>query len=263
MTEQELMLTAILNCKRIDLYADPKPLNPSDHLKLQHMQARRFQGEPLQYILGFTEFCGYKIFVDSSVLIPRPETELLVEWVLEELKGHSSRTCRILDLATGSGNIGISLAKEVPFCEVVGVDVSPAALKIAEKNIHYHGLKGRMKCVEEDLALYLERAFHLKIKFDVIISNPPYISSALLKTLPKDVQQEPLIALNGGEDGLDFYRSILRWAKRLLNPNGFIIMEMGDGQSEAIASIARSAGQFNQISFRNDYVGTPRMIMAK
>ncbi len=255
MTEQELMLTSLLDCERINLYVDRKPLGASDQNRFEQMRKRREQGEPLQYILGCCEFFGMKFFVDNRVLVPRPETELLVEEVLKRMD--KQKSLNILDLGTGSGNIAISLAKFLPRSQVTAVDVSWDALKLSKDNARFHALDDKINFVHQDMAVYLQG--QEEKLFDIIVSNPPYIARSKLNSLPKDVQQEPKIALDGGEDGLDFYKIIIAHAGRFLKDGGFLFLEIGDGQRAAVEQIFRDHPICQNVEFFKDYSGGDRV----
>ncbi len=259
MTEKELMLTALLECDRADLCLDPKPLSDSDQKRLDEMHGRRQKGEPLQYILGCCEFFGIKLFVDHRVLIPRPETELLVEEVLKRVD--KNKSLKILDLGTGSGNIAVSLAKFLPRSQVTALDVSLEALKLAQDNAHFHSLRDKINFICQDMNVYLaqgqERAF------DLIVSNPPYIAKGKLKDLPLDVQQEPKLALDGGENGLDFYKTIIPQAARLLKQGGSLFLEIGEDQRKDIENIFSEYHFYQNIEFLKDYCSRDRMIVAQ
>lgn len=259
MTEKEIMLTALLECDRADLYVDPKPLSISDQKRLQEMQGRRQSAEPLQYILGYCEFFGIKLFVDQRVLIPRPETELLVEEVLKKMDRH--KPLNILDMGTGSGNIAISLAKFLPHAQVTALDISSEALKLAQDNAHFHSLHDKINFIGQDMGVYLAQG--QERFFDLIVSNPPYIAQGKLKDLPEDVGHEPKIALNGGKDGLDFYKIIIPQAARLLKEEGFLFLEMGEEQKKAIENIFEECNFYQNIEFLKDYCGRDRMVVAQ
>ena len=259
MTEKELMLTALLECGRADLYAGSKPLTQANQKRLDEMSRRRQKGEPLQYILESCEFFGIKLFVDQRVLIPRPETELLVEEVLKKANG-LGESLNILDLGTGSGNIAISLAKFLPHSQVTALDISQEALKLAEDNAHFHSLHDRIKFIGQDMAVYLTQE---EEPFDVIVSNPPYIARGELKNLPEDVQREPKIALDGGKEGLDFYKVIIPKAVRLLKHNGFLLLEIGEDQRNEIENIFNECDCYQNIEFLKDYCGRDRITAAQ
>jgi release factor glutamine methyltransferase len=227
---------------------------------------RRAKGEPLQYITGCVEFYGLKIYVGKGVLIPRPETELLVEETIKILYSrttHDASRITILDLCTGSGCIAIALAKHFPDSIVYGIDKSDAAIEYAVRNANennvrnVHFIKGDLFSISRDSPMF---AAHY---FDCIVSNPPYIKTADIQGLQREIKDyEPVEALDGGEDGLNFYRKILNRAGDYLNERGVIILEIGFGQADDVLLIARSAG-FSDIRFIEDYAGIKRVCVIR
>lgn len=227
-------------------------LDPSVIDSFKSLAEKRLSRIPLQYLLGEAPFYGRMFRVDSRVLIPRPETELLCEWALELLKDHSSP--RILDLCCGSGCIGITLKAELPSASVTLSDISPDALELAAENASLLGA---------DVALCrsdLLEAFS-GTSFDLIISNPPYIPSADYDTLQEEVLREPRLALDGGKDGLSVYRRIVREAFPRLSPGGFLLMELGIGEDEAVSALLSDYG-YESIQIREDLSGIRRMILS-
>ncbi len=266
MTEREQMLMSVLDCRRIDLFVDPKRLTPSQEDSFDRMKSRRETGEPLQYIIGHCEFMGIKIFVDPRALIPRPETELLTAAAIERLEKQSPRKpFRILDLGTGSGNIAIALAQNIENGRVMTVDICPQALKLAKENARFNRVDHKIDFYCEDMISFLQRWPDTNAPFDLIISNPPYIARAKILQLPADVRQEPWLALDGGEDGLNFYRAIIAGADRLLTDHGFLCMEIGDGQADAIQKIFEDHPRdtYDQICFKEDDTMTKRVVIAQ
>lgn len=261
MNERELILTAIKNCDRTSLYADPKPLTAEELQKYNHILEQRIAGEPLQYLLGFTEFMGLKLYVNRTVLIPRPETEILVDVAYQKInKQFAGRDLRILDLGTGSGNIAIALAHLLDRVEITTVDVSYEALSVARSNAKFHGVYDKINFVCCDMGKFLETTNQ---EFDVILSNPPYIARNEIQELPIDVQREPHLALDGGEEGLDFYKKIITSGLKRLNKDGFCLMEMGDDQSEKIQTILEKETSGFDIKFFEDYRGIKRIAEIK
>ncbi len=219
----ELLLAHLLKKRRLDLYLEfERELDAVTLEKLREMVRRRASGEPLQYITGEADFFGMKFAVDRRVLIPRPETELLVETAMGRLKG----VVRVVDLCTGSGCIAVTLAKKLEG-EVYATDVSAEALAVAEENAKRHEIEKKIRFLRGDLLEILPDS----LAADAIVSNPPYIASGDWARLPKEVREfEPVQALVAGEDGLDFYRRIVGNARRFLLPEGFLCLELGDGQ---------------------------------
>jgi release factor glutamine methyltransferase len=209
---------------------------------------------PIQYITGKAEFCGIDFAVDERVLIPRPETEHLVEKVIE-LARVCGRDPRILDLCTGSGNIAITLTKALTNCRIVASDISEDALDVARSNAAKNGVSDRIEFVKSDLFTNVEGLF------DIIASNPPYIASSDFDTLQKEVLREPRIALDGGDDGLLFYRNILRTSMLHLKPDGHIVFEIGFGQLSGIRQIINNIGQFNVAEVIKDWRGIDRIVV--
>jgi release factor glutamine methyltransferase len=229
---------------------------------------------PIQYIIGHAEFCGLDLRVDERVLIPRPETELLVEAALDLLRRtpYSVRRTRVLDLCTGSGNIAISIAramdgkldpepaegltKRASICTIVASDISDGSLDVARDNAMRHGLDGSILFVKSDLFDDIDG------RFDIIISNPPYIAGPEFAGLQKEVLKEPRAALYGGEDGLDFYRRIASGAPAHLARGGRLIMEIGYGQRGMVVAIAEGAG-FEVVEVVKDQAGIDRVVVAR
>ncbi len=258
MTEKELMLTSILDCRRTDLYVDAPTLTRRQEGRLAEMQQRRQGGEPLQYILNECEFMGLSLAVDPRVLIPRPETELLVEKVIEKAKGITRRPLEICDIGTGSGNIAISLAKYVEDSFVTAVDVSRDALLLAQQNAQRHGVDHKIKFIHEDMMTFLSSE---KPSYDVIVSNPPYIPADQMNRLPLDVQKEPWMALDGGPGGMDYYRMIIAKGAQHLKHGGFLILEIGDGQRAEIEALFQQNPEYSGFNFFKDYRGTDRIVV--
>ena len=215
---------------------------------------------PLQYLTKTQEFMGLDFYVNENVLIPRSDTEILVEEVLKNID--KSKKVRILDMCTGSGIIGISLAKICDNVEVVCVDKSDMALEVAFENAKFHGVANRIDFICSDMFCELFDLCNMKdVKFDIIVSNPPYIETETIKTLNKDVQKEPLMALDGGEDGLDFYRIIADNAWNFLNENGQVFLEIGYNQGESVMALFKE--KFNNVSCVKDLAGLDRVVIAR
>lgn len=186
------------------------------------------QGKPLQYITNHQGFMGLDFYVDENVLIPQPDTEILVEAAIKIAK----EKMQILDLCTGSGCIGIALAKYLKNAQITLADISKKALEVARKNAIHHQVEDKIELIESNLFENLENK-----KFDLIISNPPYIRTSVIPTLSKEVRKEPYIALNGGEDGLFFYREILKQGHLYLKSEGYLLLEIGYDQAEEIIKL--------------------------
>ncbi|HLF18042.1 MAG TPA: peptide chain release factor N(5)-glutamine methyltransferase [Candidatus Omnitrophota bacterium] len=259
MTEEEQMLMEVLKCRRVDLYLEKRGLTDEQKQLFEQMQSRRIHGEPLQYIIGHADFMGFKLFVDARVLIPRPETELMVESAVDIMnKMYGGKTLTVLDLGTGSGNIAIALAKHFPDCLITALDISRDALDVARRNAHFHRVFERIKFSNEDMSYFLQQPLKEEQKFDLVISNPPYIPTDYLSRLPKEVQKEPWLALEGGEDGLDYVRYLLAFTPNVMRESGKLIFEIWDGQSELVYKLNEYFRRFRHIEFGRDYVKTNR-----
>ncbi len=220
---------------------------------------RRLAGEPVAYITGSWEFYGMEFTVTPDVLIPRMDTEVLVDAVKESLTGQKMNA-RVLDLCCGSGCIVCAIAKELPATRAIAVDISPSALQICRENVARHRLNSRVLCMQADALGMPPAGIGL---FDIIVSNPPYIPSSEILTLDPSVRDhEPVWALDGGEDGLKFYRGIIRYWKNALKPGGLLFMEVGEGQAEAVSDMLLSA-EFDETKIRNDSAGTERVVIGK
>lgn len=212
--------------------------------------------EPIQYILKKQEFMGFDFYVDKNVLIPQPDTENLVEEVINITEKNNLKQPKILDMCTGSGAIAISLAKLIKGAIVYGADISEEALKIAENNSVSN--QANVLFMKSDMFKNIFKGF----RFNIIASNPPYIETETIKNLDKEVQNEPHIALDGGEDGLKFYREIAENSKHFLEENGFLALEIGYNQKEKVEEILKK-NEFRNIYFRKDLAGNNRVIIAQ
>jgi len=212
-------------------------------------------GKPLQYITQKQEFMGIDFFVNEDVLIPQPDTEILVETVLDICKKYDKQSLRILDLCTGSGAIAISLSK-ILNTQVFASDVSIKALKVAEKNNVLNNSK--VEFIESNSFEQINGE-----KFDIIVSNPPYIKNEEIKLLSKQVQNEPYIALSGGEDGLDFYRKIIDEAYKHINKNGYLCLEIGYDQKEDLIKLIKQNENYEYENCIKDLSNNDRCIIAK
>jgi release factor glutamine methyltransferase len=220
---------------------------------------RRISGEPLQYILGSTEFMGLEFKVDPRALIPRPETEILVSTALEKLNSRGQvLPHKILDLGTGSGCIAVAIAKLLPQALIWATDISAGALQLAKENADKHRVK--IKFLRSDIFKGLSKD---QAKFDLIISNPPYISREDFYGLAKEISFEPVLALAGGVDGLNFYRRIINQATGHLKEGGFLILEMGLGQRRSIENILKKSKNFEIIEVIKDYNHIERVLVLR
>ncbi|MDR3364659.1 MAG: peptide chain release factor N(5)-glutamine methyltransferase [Clostridiales Family XIII bacterium] len=221
---------------------------------------RRAAGEPLQYIMGEQVFMGHRFFVDPSVLIPRPETEALAEKAIAYLKTHESAKA-VLDLCTGSGALAVSLAKACPGFKYTAADISAQALGVAKQNAAKLGVSGRIEFMQSDLFGALKRGAFGK-KYGLIVTNPPYIRTGELAGLQREIAgHEPMLALDGGADGLDFYRRIAAGARPYLRPGGLVLAEIGCDQAAEATAIFAAAG-FADTEVYRDLSGRDRIVKA-
>jgi release factor glutamine methyltransferase len=258
--EAELIISFCLGIDRVILYRDNPKISQEQILEIEGFLKRRSKREPLQYILGYTDFRGLRIKVAKGILIPRPETELLVEEAVKIISNFKIRNSKlmILDLCTGSGCIALALARKCPSAEVYGTDSSEVAIAYAKENAAINRIKN---------ATFLRGNLFEPVRrpatFNLIVSNPPYIRKNDIKALQPEIRDwEPVEALDGGEDGLDYYRVIIPEARGFLKKDGFLMLELGIDQSEAVKRIALDAG-FMDISLKKDYAGIERILMAK
>lgn len=279
--EAEYLLSEILGCKNGELYLRRGgKLTPGEFERFSDGVKRRVKGEPPQYILGKQEFWGLDFRVTSDVLIPRPETEHLVEEAIKEIRrqdsgyrGQGVETKNsiygtrypklILDLCTGSGCVAVSIASEIPGINCLAIDISDAALQVARENASVHGVLDRIEFIEGDLFKPLEGK-GLNKRIDVMVSNPPYIGRDAIPTLQTEIRDfEPEVALCGGMDGLDFYRRIIFGAPDYISEGGFLIMEIGYGQSGAVRTIFENSGYPWVVDIKKDYAGIDRVVKAR
>lgn len=261
MNEAELLFTEILETNRASLYLNQdKPLPKAKLQLISQALKRRINGEPVQYILGKTEFMGLEFKVTPQVLIPRDDTEILVEKTIDLIKQSSSLgNPKILDLCTGSGCIAISLAKFIKGAKVVASDISQETLDIATENAFLNN--AGVNFIKSNL---FNSADLVRLSpWDIIVSNPPYVKEGEIQDLEPEVKHEPVIALNGGVDGLDFYRIIISQAHKYLKNEGFLVLEIGFGQSKAIQGLFKRSKNFEVIEVVKDYNNIDRVIIAK
>ncbi|OSM00100.1 peptide chain release factor N(5)-glutamine methyltransferase [Magnetofaba australis] len=257
--DAELLLAHALKLRRLDLFLDPdRPLHDDELNRYKVLIKKRASREPVAYILGSREFWSLTFRVGPGVLIPRPETETLVERILEGVADREA-TLRILDVGVGSGAILCALLDELPNATGVGVDRAAEALACARSNVDALDLVARAEIVEGDLFSPFNDQSEL---FDVIVSNPPYIASAVIETLEPEVRDhEPRGALDGGADGLACYRALIPASKPLLKSGGLLALEIGYDQGEAIFDLCREAG-FAAVSITQDHARRDRVITA-
>ncbi len=252
--EAEWLLCAVLDLDRVALYVNfDKPLSAAELAAYRAMVGRRAKREPLQYILGSQEFMGLDFEVTPGVLIPRHDTEVLVTEGVK--RGKQAGT--ILDIGVGSGCIAVALAKALPLAVVWGIEKSAEALALAQRNIEKNGVK--VTLFEGSLFEPFDGQ-----RFDLIVSNPPYIPTAELDTLQPEVRDfEPQPALDGGKDGLDFYRLIIPAAPEHLNPGGWLLFEVGTEEAEPVQKLFETTGQFAELFTAKDPAGIERVVGGK
>lgn len=268
--DTEILIAYVLKCDRIDLYKNPERTITSkqEHL-IKQLLKRRQQGFPVAYLTGHKEFMSLDFIVNKNVLIPRPETELLVEETLRGLtlrvkSAESRKVVTVLDIGTGSGNIAVSVAKHSPEknIRVFASDISIRALRVAELNARRHKVKRQIKFLGMDL--FAPELDKIKGKIDIIVSNPPYVAKSNMRILEKSVRDyEPASALYGGRDGLDIIRRIIKQAPEYLKPGGCLLMEIGIGQAKQIEKIARRSKKYKNIKILSDYGKIPRVFVAR
>lgn len=255
--EAKTILLFVLEISPVDLIMDKEKEVPKEKVELaEAIVVRRIANEPLQYILGKQAFMGLDFSVDDSVLIPRPETEVLVAWVLEHIK--PMKNPKVLDVGTGSGAIAISIAYLNTWTNVYASDISTSAIEKAKQNAVLNHVSGKIRFVESNLFVDVAER-----DFDLIVSNPPYIPADEVNDLQNEVAlYEPHLALFGGEDGLDFYKRIIPEALSYLKDGGILVFEAGHDQAEAIEAMLVSAG-YEDVNHFSDLCGIPRFIYGK
>ena len=252
--EAELLLAATLDLDRVGLYVNfERPLDSSELAAFRERVQRRAKGEPVQYILGETEFWSLPFTVSPAVLVPRADTEVLVEEALSRVEG----PVHILDVGTGSGAIAVAMAHEKPEIQVTAIDCSEEALQVARGNAERNGVAERVSCFAGDLAELPPGPFAM------VVSNPPYIPTADCEQLMPEVRDhEPRLALDGGEDGLTAYRQLTSQAGKILLAGGWLLVEVGIGQTEDVVALFKAAG-LAEIQCRDDYAGISRVVAGR
>lgn len=259
--EATLLLRHFLHCRRADIFLEGAMVVADLALEeLRQALGRRLAHEPLAYILGEQEFYGRAFSVTPDVLIPRSETELLVEKAILALRDREDkRPLRILDLGTGSGIIAITLALEMPWAGVVGLDLSLPALRVAQANACRLGVPARLQWLNSNWAGALREGKG----FDLVVANPPYVARQIQATLQPELAAEPAMALYGGEDGRAEIDRIIEDIPRLVCPGGDFLMEIGFDQGDYVAARMNSSGHFHHVVVHPDYAGLPRILQAR
>lgn len=246
----------ILNFNRQEIIANlDKEVKEEQRVRYYLALIEIIQGMPIQYITNKQEFMKLDFYVDENVLIPQPDTEILVEKAIEEAK--KIENVEILDMCTGSGCIGISIAKNIENAKVTLVDISENVIEIAKKNALRNKVESQLTFIQSNMFEKVEK------KFDIIVSNPPYIKTDVIPKLDKQVQNEPHIALDGGNDGLKFYKIIIEEAKKYLKENGKLILEIGYDQKEEVENLIKQSGQYKKIEVIKDLSQNDRVIIGK
>ena len=258
--EAGVLLCHVLNKDKTFLFAHPEYiLSVSESAEFFKLINSRVKGKPSQYLTGFQEFMSLEFKVDSNVLIPRQDTEILVETVIDYAKKLNIQETQILDMGTGSGCIAISLAYYINNSKVTAVDISEGALRVAEKNARALGVKEKVTFLRSDLFKNLVDSAGV---FDIIVSNPPYIPTKDIKELQSEVRDfEPHGALDGGADGLDYYKTLTRNTAKYMKNQGFLAFEVGYGQALQVAELLRQSGYITSII--KDLSGIDRVVTGR
>lgn len=265
--DAELLLAHVLGVDRVALYVNhDRPLVPDEVGAFRELLRQRGRGTPMAYILGERPFLSTSLVVSPAVLIPRPETELLVEAALAWLAEQPGASLLVADVGTGSGAIAIGIALAEPRAHVMALDVSADAARVARANVDRHDVNDRVEVVAGDLLAPLlvpPRSARFRGRLDAVVSNPPYIATAELDTLPRDVREhEPRIALDGGPDGLAAYRRLIPMAGQALRPGGLLALEIGADQGEAVAALLAADDGWRDVRVEKDYAGHDRIVLS-
>lgn len=257
----ELLLAHAVGCRRIELYTRGDQVPAPEHLeRFREWVKRAAAHEPIAYLVGEKEFFSLAYRVSREVLIPRAETEILVEWALDYLARTATAAPKLLDIGTGSGCLAITLLKHCPTASAVATDVSAAALEIARANAERHGVLDRMVLVQAD-RLQLPSDVRPDGGFDLLVCNPPYIPESQVPMLDVAVRDyEPRAALTDGGDGLSFYRELAAGSRTLLNGAGVVVVEVADGQADAVREIFNAGGWTHRITRRDRTTGRQRVL---
>ena len=253
--DAEVLLSHVLGRDRLYLYVNfDQPLEANELGAFRELVKRRALRMPVAYLLGWKEFMGLRFVVGPAVLIPRPDTEILVEYALNRLKASPSPV--VLDVGTGSGAIAVSLLSRMTEAQGMAVDISVEALKVAEKNAADHGVAERLELKPGDLFVPAQGR-----KFDAVLSNPPYITTSDMAELAPELGYEPKGALIAGVDGLDFYRRIVAEGAIYIKEDGFMVLEVGAGQAAEVCALADGASGLIAVEVVKDYAGIDRVVV--
>lgn len=259
----EWLLSKILDLNRVQLYLNfQRPVIPAELQRFKELLQRRAKQEPLQYILGSTEFMALPFKVNPNVLVPRPETEILVESVIEvcQEKFSSNERITILEIGTGSGCIAVSLAKNINGCDITAIDISQEALDIAVQNAELNNQTSKIHFMKTD---FRNQTTLPHSSYDIIVSNPPYISKSDFEQLPEEIKNyEPTVALMDNADGLSFYRQIGEYCPAGLNPGGLVFVEVGLGQAQKVKELFVS-NRLSSVNIIKDLNGIERVVCAE
>ncbi|MFW6301039.1 MAG: peptide chain release factor N(5)-glutamine methyltransferase [Bacillota bacterium] len=260
--DAEVLLADLLDTERVKLYVNfDYPLKKEEIMKYREMVKKRAQGTPVSYLTQKKEFMSLEFHVEPGVLIPRPETEELIEKILKIVREDTELSGKIVDVGTGSGAILVSLLYYLPDAKGIGIDISDQAVRVAKENIKKFKLSQRAGLLKGDLLepLLPKRSGEI----DLVVSNPPYISTKDYKNLDKDVKSEPEEALHAGKDGLDIYRRLIPQAKKILRDNGLLALEIGDQQGEAIGNLFSKLEGWDDFQLLKDGAGKDRFVFVR
>lgn len=253
-----VLLCYVLACDKVRLLAYPeKTITTAQHRHYQALIDQRIAGQPVAYLVGSKEFMGLDFIVTPAVLIPRPDTELMVETALQLLA--KTPQPQLIDVGTGSGAVAISLAHYIPSLQITATDIAPTALAVAQANASKHGVADRVKLIEGDLLAPLLAQNHPPV--DIITANLPYIPSPDIPGLAREVHREPLLALDGGPDGLDLYRTLIPQATQLLKPTGHLLIEITPPQAPTAPTLAPPPHW--QTTIHQDLAARDRLVVFK
>lgn len=255
--QARVLLCYILKCNKQDLIIKAnEEINIYDTKEYIDMIDKVISGKPLQYLINNQEFMKMNFYVDENVLIPQPDTEILVEQVIKYSNKLQKKEIKILDLCTGSGAIAVSLAKYIQNCDVYATDISNKALQIAKLNAERNCVHKKIIFIESDMFNNIDTN-----QFDIIVSNPPYIKTEVIDKLDMQVQNEPYIALDGGKDGLKFYKEIINNSYKYLTDKAKLFLEIGFDQKEELLELLKQSNQYENFEFIKDFSGNDRVII--